>query len=358
MWRKAPQQGETLPEGHGRPILCCAVHNELLVTGSADHGLRLFNLRSREFMRELFAKRYGHTEWVTACQFTADGRVVSGGHDSRICLWDKTGVRCNDLTGHSALITQIEVDNSNVMVSSSYDGGLLVWDVRGPGKQLAEMRGAHKHPVNAFTWQQRAVVSGGKDGTLVFWDINDPSKPLRSIKPHQGCVSKLCFFGSPDTPGPLVATAGMQDGMVCYIDGRVGSGASAVRRYRRHDAAINALMQGPHPHTLWTGAADSKVLLHDLRQPDTQADPSSCSTALPVSGQVMCGCTLPHSDTDVACFGTADGKVVCASFREARVLWTVRGSMGGAAIHCMKACGSQNVLVVGGDDCSPTLLSP
>lgn len=37
-----------------------------LVTGSADHGLRCYNLSSMNYEKELYGKRYGHTEWVSS----------------------------------------------------------------------------------------------------------------------------------------------------------------------------------------------------------------------------------------------------------------------------------------------------
>jgi hypothetical protein len=39
-------------------------------------------------MRELFSKNYGHSEWVTTCAHLTDGRLLSGGMDSKLCLWD------------------------------------------------------------------------------------------------------------------------------------------------------------------------------------------------------------------------------------------------------------------------------
>ena len=53
-----------------------------------------------EFRRELFNKKYGHHEWVTTCAHLKDGRLLSGGMDSLLCLWDKSIVKCENLMGH------------------------------------------------------------------------------------------------------------------------------------------------------------------------------------------------------------------------------------------------------------------
>ena len=86
---------------------------ENVVTGSSDHGLRVYNMylvlcvfnktftrETGEFRRELFNKKYGHHEWVTTCCHLKDGRLISGGMDSLICLWDKSIVKCENLLGH------------------------------------------------------------------------------------------------------------------------------------------------------------------------------------------------------------------------------------------------------------------
>ena len=51
-------------------------------------------------MRELFAKKYGHKEWVTTCKHLPDGRVLSGAMDSMLCLWEARGVKCDHIMSH------------------------------------------------------------------------------------------------------------------------------------------------------------------------------------------------------------------------------------------------------------------
>ena len=58
-----------------------------------------------------------------------DGRVISGGMEGFICLWDKTGVRCDFLKGHNTSITKILSDDRNVAISGSYDYTLRIWAI-------------------------------------------------------------------------------------------------------------------------------------------------------------------------------------------------------------------------------------
>lgn len=103
---------------------------DLIVTGSADHGLRVYSQHTGSFKRELYDKKNGHTDWVTDCKILSDNRIVSSGMDSKICLWQKDSKRCNDLIGHQATISQIEIDKNDIMLSSSYDTTIRVWSLK------------------------------------------------------------------------------------------------------------------------------------------------------------------------------------------------------------------------------------
>ena len=83
-WYQGPTSDLPLTAQHDRTILALAfnpANAEQVVTASADHGLRIYNLRTGKQVRQLYNKRYGHTDWVTTCAYCTDGRVVSGSMD-------------------------------------------------------------------------------------------------------------------------------------------------------------------------------------------------------------------------------------------------------------------------------------
>ena len=45
------------------------IHKKDVVTGSADHGLRVYDVENGHQIKQLYTKRYGHTEWVTSTAF-------------------------------------------------------------------------------------------------------------------------------------------------------------------------------------------------------------------------------------------------------------------------------------------------
>lgn len=58
-----------------------------------------------------------------------DGRILSAGMDSKLCLWDARAIRADDILGHQGSITKVLVDEHNIGISSSYDTTLRIWDL-------------------------------------------------------------------------------------------------------------------------------------------------------------------------------------------------------------------------------------
>lgn len=141
------------------------------MTGSADHGLHVYNTRSGKRTRNLYNKRFGHTDWVTTCAILNDGRVLSGSMDKRLCLWDRGAIQCKDLIGHNGSISKVKVDARNVAISSAYDSSLLVWNLDSLECSQGLFKG-HSDAVLEFEWNNSLCVSGDKKGGVTWWDIN------------------------------------------------------------------------------------------------------------------------------------------------------------------------------------------
>lgn len=209
------------------------------MTGSADHGLRVFSSNSGAYVKELFSKKFGHKDWVSSCQVLGDGRVASAGMDGSICLWAAKGVRCDTLLGHSATISKIQVDEHNTLVSASYDCTLRVWPLkfsRFKHKNCGEILvGRHKSPVMDFDWRGRLLASGDKTGLCVFWDI-DTGQPVFESKCHKGGVNCVRLL---DRRG-LAVTGGLKDGIVNIFDLRTHSPVGSVKA---HKACVTSIQQ-------------------------------------------------------------------------------------------------------------------
>jgi WD40 repeat protein len=188
-WKSGKFQDHPLTPPHDRGVFCAAVNDTFITTGSADHGLRVFNANTGKYCRELFNKRYGHKEWVTSCAYLPNGRLISGGMDGMLCLWERNIVKCDTLMGHKTSISKLKVDENSICISASYDCTMNIWDLDDTRKS-DKMFGPHKNAIMDFDWKNSLVVSGDKDGVVAFWDINAVDS-FKKIKCHQGAVASV-----------------------------------------------------------------------------------------------------------------------------------------------------------------------
>ncbi|XP_024536805.1 uncharacterized protein LOC112348467 [Selaginella moellendorffii] len=221
-WIKGPSDPSgTVVSLSDRPSLCMSVHGSELAVGSSDHAIYTIDVGTCGLTRIMHGKSYGHTEWVTCLDHLPDGRIVSGGMDNKLCLWDKRGVRSRDLKGHTASVSGVKAgvfNQGSLAVSASYDRTLILWDLGGPsGREVAKLAG-HKAPVMEFAGTPRGrLVSGCRDGTVILWDVDGRSPVLQCKNAHKGHVTALKAV---EEEAGDVFLSGGQDGLLQVWDFR------------------------------------------------------------------------------------------------------------------------------------------
>jgi WD40 repeat protein len=101
----------------------------LLISGSYDHTLKLWDVRSAKCLRTLER----HDGGVSACRFSPDSRLlVSGFLDHTLKLWEVHSGKClRTLEGHGGSVTACGFSPDGcTLTSGSWDGTLKLWEVR------------------------------------------------------------------------------------------------------------------------------------------------------------------------------------------------------------------------------------
>lgn len=83
-----------------RPAICSAASWDAqeVCIGCSDHALYVVDVNKARKKRKLHSKSSGHAEWVTCVTYLGrTGAILSGGMDSKLCLW--SGVQARDLKG-------------------------------------------------------------------------------------------------------------------------------------------------------------------------------------------------------------------------------------------------------------------
>jgi len=333
-----------------RNVMCMSVLGEKAVLGSADHGLKELNLRAGQVTRTLYTKRCGHTEWVTTVSHCPDGRVISGGMDSKLCLWNTSGAVCVDLTGHMGSVSRVRTHaHQNVAISSSYDRSLRCWDLRSK-TEVAHCTG-HDAPILDFIWADDMIASGDRSGAVRIWDAAC-GQHIGKLNGHKGHITAMLALpascagaggGVAAAPGAsggsasLIAT-GAQDGHIRIWDLR--QKLNTFNMAAHTGGAVNEIgvTLGSSPPVLVSVGADGRLLVLDPR-----ANFQPLFEFAGVTEDFIYSLLVLD---DIAYTGDGRGKVTCFDVRTGQQRYTLDAGENG--IRCMGA--SESTLICAGDD--------
>ncbi|KAL3684256.1 hypothetical protein R1sor_002278 [Riccia sorocarpa] len=371
-WRAGPSDSAgVMVDLSDRPLMCMSVRGNEAAIGCADHSVYTVDVVRGKRLRNLYNKRYGHTEWVTCVEHLQDGRILSGALDKKLCLWDATGVRCTDLLGHDGSISSLKVIDSTYAVSASYDKTLMLWNLTGSrGRASTEPVGClrgHKGAVLGFAMSSEgSLMSGSRDGEVFLWDASSGTAVLCCKNAHHGhvtaveCLRDIDPENSTDTDadhqqpdgvgmfsgcmGELFLTGG-QDGIIQVWDIRNKAPVHtfAIARSEKGRGAVSSIgftNVGPRtPPLMVTASADKIIRVLEPRSSfgvvHTFAEHKDFIYSLHLCGPLMWS-------------GAGDGKLLVHDLTSGECLYGL-GATHDGAVRCVSLAGAKH-LVIAGDD--------
>ncbi|KIJ12155.1 hypothetical protein PAXINDRAFT_171303 [Paxillus involutus ATCC 200175] len=200
------ESGEARKANHARSVII-SPDNKLLVAGSEDKYIRVWNLETGEFLRTLS----GHRGEVYALAFTSDsGTLLTASGDRTVRVWDATQFSAEVLEpscrvlcptkleekSSKLVFTSVSVDASGSFVAAgSLDGMIRVWDIRpASGKEdpVGVLQG-HTDGVYGIQFlpsgmgsSVMSLVSASLDRTLKRWEILPDEKQFLCKKTLSG----------------------------------------------------------------------------------------------------------------------------------------------------------------------------
>ncbi|KAK9326430.1 quinon protein alcohol dehydrogenase-like superfamily [Lipomyces orientalis] len=164
-WRRGRYQLKVF-KGHTDGIMCLQFDHSVLITGSYDTTVRVWDIETGKLLRILT----GHVRGVRALMFD-DSKLVTGSMDRTIRIWNyKTGECVSTLRGHTDGVLSLHFD-ATLLASGSADSTIRVWNFR--EKSFFTLRG-HTDWVNAVNIHSPSGIlfSASDDTTVRMWDLD------------------------------------------------------------------------------------------------------------------------------------------------------------------------------------------
>ena len=250
-----------MEQGHSDGVMCLQYHTALtspsypvLITGSYDRTVRIWNLQSGEPIRVL----RGHSRAVRCLQF--DQRLLfTGGMDGTVRLWNWQAGEClRVLDGHQDGVVTLHY-NGYLLATGSADSTIQVWNFRNGEKFI--LRG-HQDWVNCVLLWDGKTSPGDLDPTTPpqFSQLSNRASspgPSGSLAPDSSVK-----YDGPSVDSGAMLFSGSDDGTVKLWDLNT---RECVRTFEGHKAQVQTL----------------KVLLVDLSESERDARRRARRSATP-----------------------------------------------------------------------------
>ncbi|MFI0938627.1 hypothetical protein [Streptomyces sp. NPDC021020] len=249
----------------------------IVLSGSADHSARLWNLRDGSLRGVL-----DHTAPVRAVALGGPWRrllAVTATVDRALALWDANTGEClrhePSLPAAARGVAFGWLSRRLVLLAACEDGRLRMWDARtGAPRGTID---SHDGPVTALAVHRAAgreqYVTGGEDGRVRVWDL----RPVRAAQAsgHSGAVRAMCWTTGPGGRPELITAAEGDEG-ACLVARRAPDGALLGAPWRATPGVRSllacgggatgrvALLDDGGTLRLWNPAEDIVVPLNDV----------------------------------------------------------------------------------------------
>lgn len=211
-----------------------AEESRVRLRGLADPGPVLIST-TRRVSRALSAELAGHKGGTRALTVLPDGRMVSGGMDGWIRIWNLASGAPErvDLGRHDGDVTSVAVLPDGRLISSGMDGRVLVWDPAASSAEPVKLGGQYDVVLAIAVAPGGQVVAGGRDGRVLMWPAARPGTKPAELGRHGGAVHAVAVL-----PGGQVVSGG-RDRCVRVWD--LASPPSRPGELGRHGGAVHAL---------------------------------------------------------------------------------------------------------------------
>ena len=198
-----------------------------------------------------------HTGGINSIAISPDGSTIaSASSDNSIKLWRPDGNLIATLSGHTAKVNSVSINNNGLIASASNDNLIKIWSR--DGKKEIKTLTTHKNSVSAVAWSPNGqqLASSSNDETVKIWSAN--GKVIKNLEGHKGVVLDIAW--SPK--GEFIASGG-EDKRV-KIWSRDGKLVNTLSEENGHRDTILAVAWSIDGKTIASASLDNTIKLWSL----------------------------------------------------------------------------------------------
>lgn len=169
-------------KGHTDSVMCLQFEDNILMTGSYDATVKIWDTETGEELRTL----RGHNCGVRCLQFD-DSKLITGSLDRSVRVWNwRTGECISKYHGHTDAVIALHFD-ATLLASASVDKTVKIWNFKDKSTFILP----HPDGVNAvkIDTPSRTLLSACDDGAARLWDL-DTKTCIRVFHNHIGAVQQ------------------------------------------------------------------------------------------------------------------------------------------------------------------------
>ncbi|KAG8534173.1 uncharacterized protein KY384_001017 [Bacidia gigantensis] len=176
---------------HTGSVLCLHFDEDLMITGSSDTTLIVWELRPN-YEYTPIRRLVQHSSGVLDVAFDKT-HVVSCSKDQSICVWDRqTGSCIRRLTGHRGPVNAVQL-RGNVAVSVGGDGLAKLWNLQS-GICVKEFSNSKRGLACVeLSLNAQTIISGGNDKMVYVFDTDTDTtnNPIKELTGHGNLVRSV-----------------------------------------------------------------------------------------------------------------------------------------------------------------------
>ncbi len=182
---KKEKFSDALPKsfvGNLGPINCVNFNGDIIVSGSFNGSIKIWNLNSNHYIKMLTY----HTEEIYCLHLYKD-YIISGSRDKNIFIYNYKTEEKLSLKGHTESIWTIDTDNFGNIYSGSLDGTVRIWTKKDNYKNNIILNVSEYAVLKVIVYNELIII-GTWNGIIEIWNKNNK---LFSMKTYHTYISGL-----------------------------------------------------------------------------------------------------------------------------------------------------------------------